>query len=76
MWVENAYLWHASHESNSGTWRNARAVTVIGSEAVKGLNLVCSSTLINSGSSSFAPGLAVVFQQGQADNSDFSHTAA
>lgn len=76
MWVENAYLWHASHESNSGTWRNARAVTVIGSEPVKGLNLVCSSTLINSGSSSFAPGLAVVFQQGQADNSDFSYTAA
>ena len=78
VWADGGYLWHAIYDENAGAWRHALAVTYIGAEPVKGLNLVTSPVLIHqSGSASdLAPGLAVVFHQGKADDSDFFYTAA
>ncbi|MFN5514413.1 MAG: SwmB domain-containing protein, partial [Cyanobacteriota bacterium] len=75
VWVESGLLWHSTYDPNAQQWVNAEAITVIGNESVANLRLVTSAGLINNGAGG-APGLAVVYQQGTGNNSDFFYTAA
>jgi len=79
VWVEGENLWHAVYNDNSQIWEDAQPIAYVGFEPVTSLNLVASPNLIvQSGSSNNAtlPGLAVVWQQGKANNSNFYYTAA
>ncbi|RMD72960.1 MAG: hypothetical protein D6822_00405, partial [Cyanobacteria bacterium J149] len=70
--AENGYIWHAVYDSNSETWKDAEAVAFTGNEPVTSLNLVANENLIDGQN----PGLAVVWQQGNLNESDFYYTAA
>lgn len=72
VWADSGYIWHAVYDNNSETWKNAEVVAFTGNEPVTSINLVANNKLI-SGSN---PGLAVVWQQGSLNNSDFYYTAA
>ncbi|QHV01360.1 SwmB domain-containing protein [Synechocystis sp. CACIAM 05] len=79
VWAEGTNLWHAVYNDNSQIWEDAQPIAYVGFEPVTSLNLVASPNLINqSGSTNSAtlPGLAVVWQQGKDNNSDFYYTAA
>ncbi|MBE9174181.1 hypothetical protein IQ225_00410, partial [Synechocystis salina LEGE 06155] len=72
VWVENASLWHAVYNVNAGTWDNAQAIANVGNQSLTSLNLIANDKLIGGDS----PGLAVVYQQGTDNESDFFYTAA
>ncbi|MDT3676517.1 SwmB domain-containing protein [Microcystis wesenbergii] len=72
VWADNGNIWHAVYDNNSETWKNAEAIAFTGTEPVTSLNLVASGQLIDSSN----PGLAVVWQQGNLNDSDFFYTAA
>jgi hypothetical protein len=72
VWANNGSIWHAEYDGNSGTWINAQTIAFAGTEQITELNLVASSTLVGG----LAPGLAVIWQQGSLNNSDFYYTAA
>jgi uncharacterized repeat protein (TIGR02059 family) len=78
VWVEGANLWHAVYDSNSATWINAESIAEIGTQSITNLNLIANDSLIyESGSTSTnLPGLAVVYQQGKDNDSNFFYTAA
>jgi uncharacterized repeat protein (TIGR02059 family) len=72
VWADNGNIWHAVYDNNSETWKNAEAIAFTGTEPVASLNLVASGQLIDNSN----PGLAVVWQQGNLNDSDFFYTAA
>ncbi|TRT83897.1 MAG: hypothetical protein EWV63_16570 [Microcystis aeruginosa Ma_OC_H_19870700_S124] len=72
VWADNGNIWHAVYDNNSETWKNAEAIAFTGTEPVTSLNLVASGQLIDGSN----PGLAVVWQQGNLNDSDFFYTAA
>ncbi|MBJ7899284.1 MAG: hypothetical protein GC158_05010, partial [Cyanobacteria bacterium RI_101] len=79
VWVEGPNLWHAVYNDNAQIWEDAQPIAYVGFEPVASLNLVAGPNLIlQSGSDNAAtlPGLAVVWQQGKDNNSDFYYTAA
>ncbi|WP_017292844.1 hypothetical protein [Geminocystis herdmanii] len=72
VWADSGYIWHAVYDNNSETWKNAGAIAFTGNEPVTSINLVADENLINGSN----PGLAVVWQQGSLNDSDFYYTAA
>jgi hypothetical protein len=72
VWVENAAIWHAVYDDNAGTWKDAKTIAEVGTQSLTSLNLVANDKLIGGSS----PGLAVVYQQGNENESDFFYTAA
>lgn len=70
--TENGYIWHAVYDSNSETWKDAEAIAFTGNKPVTSINLVANENLIDGQN----PGLAVVWQQGNLNDSDFYYTAA
>ncbi|MBR8830796.1 MAG: FG-GAP repeat protein [Chlorogloea purpurea SAG 13.99] len=77
VWVEGGNIQHAVYDPNSGTWNEARTIAEIGTESVKSLNLIANDRLIlESNSTATTPGLAIVYQQGTNNDSDFYYTAA
>ncbi|TRV13501.1 MAG: hypothetical protein EWV41_02480, partial [Microcystis wesenbergii Mw_MB_S_20031200_S109] len=72
VWADNGNIWHAVYDENSETWKNAEAIAFTGTEPVTSLNLVANAKLIDGQN----PGLAVVWQQGSLNDSDFYYTAA
>ncbi|BFM40072.1 SwmB domain-containing protein [Synechocystis sp. LKSZ1] len=75
VWVEDAAIWHAVYDDNAATWIEAQVIAEVGQQKVTGLNLLASETLIT-GNEQPAPGLAVVYQQGSENESNFFYTAA
>lgn len=78
VWEERGLLWHAVYDPNAEEWIDANAIVAVGRESVIGLNLVSDPSLVNleSDSTTTAPGLAVVWQQGTGNNSNFFYTGA
>ncbi|MGI0482360.1 beta strand repeat-containing protein, partial [Geminocystis sp. CENA526] len=72
VWANEGYIWHAVYDNNSETWKNAEVIAFTGNETVTSINLVANDNLINGSN----PGLAVVWQQGSLNDSDFFYTAA
>ncbi len=76
VWVEDQFIWHATYDSNSGTWQNADTIAFIGNEKVKNLSIVGGEDLITTTSgANTLPGLAVVWQQGEGNNTELFYTA-
>ncbi|WP_083773557.1 Calx-beta domain-containing protein [Synechococcus sp. W2B2] len=77
VWVDNGFLWQAIYDDNAEEWKDARTITSIGQQSVLGLNLVTDPSLINlDNGATTAPGLAVVWQQGELNNSEFFYITA
>lgn len=76
VWSEGSAIWHAVYDTNSATWINAQAIATGISENVTSLNLVAAPNLIQGSEDVTVPGLAVVWQQGDANNSDFYYSGA
>lgn len=79
VWVEGRKLWHTTYDLNSQSWQNAQAIADIGTDSVRGLNLIASDELIHQTSNPGAallPGLVMVWQQGTFNNSEIYYTAA
>ena len=78
VWEERGLLWHAVYDPNAEEWIDANAIVAVGRESVIGLNLVSDPSLVNleSDSTTTAPGIAVVWQQGTGNNSNFFYTGA
>ena len=77
VWVDNGFLWQAIYDDNAEEWKDARTITSIGQQSVLGLNLVTDPSLINlDNGATTAPGLAVVWQQGELNNSEFFYISA
>ena len=79
VWVQGSQLFYAVYDNNSEIWQDAQAIANVGFEPVTSLNLVANQNLIAQSDSTkdeALPGLAVVWQQGQANDSDFYYTAA
>ena len=72
VWANNGNIWHAVFDENSETWINAEPIAFAGTAPITGLNLVTSEKLIDGKN----PGIAVVWQQGKLNSSDFYYTAA
>ncbi|WP_017292847.1 Calx-beta domain-containing protein [Geminocystis herdmanii] len=72
VWADNGNIFHAVYDNNSETWKDAQAIAFTGTEPVTSLNLVANDKLIDGSN----PGLAVVWQQGSLNDSDFFYTAA
>ncbi|MGI0483009.1 hypothetical protein ACN4EE_19770 [Geminocystis sp. CENA526] len=72
VWIDNGYIWHSVYDNNSETWKNGETIAFTGTEPVTSLNLVANENLIDGQN----PGLAVVWQQGNLNDSDFYYTAA
>jgi uncharacterized repeat protein (TIGR02059 family) len=72
VWVENAAIWHAVYDGNAGTWVDAQQVVSGVPDNITSLNLVANDKLIGNS----APGLAVIWQQGDVNNSNFFYSAA
>lgn len=76
VWVDNGFLWQAIYDDNAEEWKDARTITSIGQQSVIGLNLVTDQSLISLNDGGSAPGLAVVWQQGELNNSEFFYIKA
>ncbi|BAQ65275.1 Calx-beta domain-containing protein [Geminocystis sp. NIES-3709] len=75
VWADNEFIYHATYDENSGTWENATSIVSLGNQTVSNLNLVISDGLISEGQSQL-PGLAVVWQEGDKNDSELYYTAA
>ncbi|TRV07418.1 MAG: hypothetical protein EWV89_22480 [Microcystis wesenbergii Mw_QC_B_20070930_S4] len=81
VWLENNSIWHAQFDGNTGSWVNAQQIVTGIADNVTSINLVASSSLIQVSDDETAPGLAVVWQQGDVtqngvSNSNFFYSAA
>ena len=81
VWVENNVIWHAVYDSNAGTWVDAQQILSDVPDNITSLNLVANQNLIQVSKGGTAPGLAVVWQQGDVtqngvSNSNFFYSAA
>jgi len=81
VWLENNSIWHAQFDGNTGSWVNAQQIVTGIADNVTSINLVASSNLIQVSDDETAPGLAVVWQQGDVtqngvSNSNFFYSAA
>jgi hypothetical protein len=81
VWLENNSIWHAQFDGNTGSWVNAQQIVTGTADNVTSINLVASSNLIQVSDDETAPGLAVVWQQGDVtqngvSNSNFFYSAA
>ena len=76
VWLENNSIWHAQFDVNAGSWVNAQQIVTGISDNVTSINLVASPNLIQVSSAETAPGLAVVWQQGDVNSSNFFYSAA
>ncbi|BFM40401.1 SwmB domain-containing protein [Synechocystis sp. LKSZ1] len=82
VWLEGTNIWHAVYDPISQTWKDAQAIVNTAGQHIRSLNLIADSGLIiESGTSSgntstLIPGLAVVYQEGRENDSNFFHTAA
>ncbi|WP_228016687.1 SwmB domain-containing protein [Synechocystis sp. LEGE 06083] len=79
VWLEGTNIWHAVYDPVSQTWKNAQAIVDTAGQHIRSLNLVADSGLIvESGTSNntLIPGLAVVYQEGRENDSNFFYTAA
>lgn len=72
VWSDGGFICHAILNANSGTWEQAEAIAATGTDTISTLNIVANSKLIDGQN----PGVAVVWQQGGSNNSDFYYTAA
>ncbi|WP_324282314.1 SwmB domain-containing protein [Cyanobacterium aponinum UTEX 3221] len=75
VWADNEFIYHATYDENSGTWENANAIASLGNQTISNLNLVINDSLISEGQSQL-PGLVVVWQEGQKNDSELYYTAA
>ncbi|MBE9176477.1 hypothetical protein IQ225_16275, partial [Synechocystis salina LEGE 06155] len=78
VWAQGDNLWHAVYDPNSASWINAMAIADVSGQSIKSLNLVADPNLIlESGSKgTMLPGLAVIYQEGKENDSNFFYTAA
>lgn len=79
VWLEGTNIWHAVYDPVSQTWKNAQAIVNTAGQNIRSLNLVADSGLIvESGTSNntLIPGVAVIYQEGLENDSNFFYTAA
>ncbi|QHU99213.1 hypothetical protein BWK47_03125 [Synechocystis sp. CACIAM 05] len=77
-WAENDKIWHATYDINARDWINAQVVVEFNGQSLKHLTIVADPKLIttSSSSSSKAPGVAIIYQEGIANDSEIFYTAA
>jgi len=75
VWVDGQQILHAKYDANAQEWVDTQVIASGLFDKVTSLNLVADPELIST-SNGQIPGLAVVYQQGSDNESEFHYTAA
>ncbi|BAQ63278.1 Calx-beta domain-containing protein [Geminocystis sp. NIES-3709] len=77
VWAEGSFLWYAEYDNNSGTWKNAQAITTLENQDISNISFLYDDNLIqeDTTNNNSQPGFVVTWQQGSENDSDFYYTA-